>query len=92
MSNLPKLLELCEELNADDFHVGFSFAGHVDSFDVVVHRGGFQNGCELCSKNDRIKVADFLTPHEQSVNFIMKNLTALHTEWRKEHPRGADNV
>ena len=88
MSNLSKLLELCEELNADDFTVNMNFAGHINSFTVDVTTGKEEN-CKECGSHHRpnkeyIPLLDYVasTPIEESTN----KLTALHEEWRSEHP------
>lgn len=44
MGKLGELVELCHELNSDDFSVFFDYSGHVRSFSLKVHMGGWAEG------------------------------------------------
>ena len=41
IKNMQELIKVCMELNRDDFHVFLSFSGHVNSYSVHYHHGGF---------------------------------------------------
>lgn len=41
MGKLGELVELCHELNSEDFSVFFEYSGHVNKFSLRVHMGGW---------------------------------------------------
>lgn len=47
MSKLGELVELCHELNGEDFHVFFDYSGHINKFALRVHMGGWANGGQM---------------------------------------------
>lgn len=44
MGKLGELVELCHELNSEDFSVFFEYSGHVNSFTLRVHMDGWAEG------------------------------------------------
>lgn len=44
MSKLGELVELCHELNGEDFSVFFDYSGHISNFALSVHMGGWVEG------------------------------------------------
>lgn len=46
MSKLGELVELCHELNSDDFSVIFDYLGHASGFTLSVHMGGWVEGSQ----------------------------------------------
>ena len=46
MGKLGELVELCHELNSDDFSVIFDYLGHVRGFTLSVHMDGWVEGSQ----------------------------------------------
>lgn len=44
MSKLGELVELCHELNGEDFSVFFDYSGHIRRFALSLHMGGWVSG------------------------------------------------
>jgi hypothetical protein len=88
MSKLPKLLELCEELNAEDFKTNCSYYGAHGGFYSATVETGIHDpaACEKCNPIPRHYIALAETISIETIDKSIADLTALHEEWRKEHP------
>jgi len=83
---LAELLKLCVRLTVpNDFAIMFTHFGMTGNFDIMVTYGrDDDNWCSKCSPRPRTTIHKPCTDSE--IDAAMTKLTALHDEWRKEHP------
>lgn len=81
------LADLCIELNAPDFHVFLSFRAHINSFDLEVHHGGWNEGSRGNVKQFKGGFAHLDTDEQDIFSRAIDWLKERHEENKKEIER-----